>query len=131
MEIMPEALLMSVDEYLHKRFRPDCDFVDGVVQERNLGERDHSSLRGALVAIFYHNRAKLDDRGFAGAAGSGVGKSVPDSRPLHPTEGRPQRSDRANSPADLHRGSAPGGYSETAQARVGLHRVRGREHLGG
>ncbi len=43
---------ISVEEYLKSVYRPDCDYVDGVVQERNLGERDHSGIQGNLVAFF-------------------------------------------------------------------------------
>jgi Uma2 family endonuclease len=32
---------ISVEEYLHTMYHPDCDYVDGVVEERNLGEVDH------------------------------------------------------------------------------------------
>lgn len=46
---------MSVDEYLATVFRPDCDYVDGEVQERNLGERDHSFIQKRLVQ-FLANR---------------------------------------------------------------------------
>jgi len=40
---------VSVEEYLHTSYRPDCDYVDGEVQERNLGERDHSSAQAEIV----------------------------------------------------------------------------------
>lgn len=53
---MPHALLISLDEYLRTGFRPDCDFVDGEVQERKLGERNHSTLQAALVVVFHQNR---------------------------------------------------------------------------
>jgi len=50
MSIMPQGLFMSVDEYLHTSFQPDRDYVDGEVQEQNLGERNHSALQSAFVA---------------------------------------------------------------------------------
>jgi Uma2 family endonuclease len=34
--------MVSVEEYLHTSYRPDCDYVDGEVQERLWGEFDHS-----------------------------------------------------------------------------------------
>ena len=34
--------MVSVDEYLHTAYHPDCDYVDGVVEDRNVGEKDHS-----------------------------------------------------------------------------------------
>jgi Uma2 family endonuclease len=41
--------LISVEEYLATSYRPDCDYVDGEVVERNLGEWDHSRLQGRLL----------------------------------------------------------------------------------
>ena len=46
------ATQISVEEYLKTVYRPDCDYVDGVVEERNSGERDHSWIQGRLVAFF-------------------------------------------------------------------------------
>jgi Uma2 family endonuclease len=43
---------ISPSEYLHTSYRPDCDYVDGVVEERNLGELDHSAVERALVKWF-------------------------------------------------------------------------------
>jgi Uma2 family endonuclease len=44
--------LISVDEYLSTSYRPDCDYVDGHLEERNLGEWDHSSLQLKVGAYF-------------------------------------------------------------------------------
>jgi Uma2 family endonuclease len=49
-------LPVSVSEYLHTSYQPDCDYVDGVIEERNLGELDHSELQGALLAWFTAHR---------------------------------------------------------------------------
>jgi Uma2 family endonuclease len=46
------AALISVAEYLRTAYSPDCDYVDGEVQERNLGERDHSTLQGEFLYYF-------------------------------------------------------------------------------
>ena len=35
---------MTVPEYLATTFRPDRDYIDGVIQERNLGEFDHARI---------------------------------------------------------------------------------------
>lgn len=40
---------VSEDEYLHTSYRPDCDYVDGVVLERNLGQFDHSTLQMLIL----------------------------------------------------------------------------------
>jgi len=52
MEAMKSAALISVDEYLRNAYSPDCDYVDGEVQERNLGERDHSKFQGEFLYYF-------------------------------------------------------------------------------
>lgn len=38
-ERMGVGTLISVDEYLRTSFRPDCDFIEGEVLERNVGKR--------------------------------------------------------------------------------------------
>jgi Uma2 family endonuclease len=52
---MAVETFVSVEEYLHTSYRPDCDYVDGQVQERNLGEKDHSRTQGR-IHIYLHNR---------------------------------------------------------------------------
>ena len=42
---------MSVEEYLRTPFSPDVDFVDGVIEERNLGEWDHAGLQGIILRL--------------------------------------------------------------------------------
>ena len=53
---MPAAELTSVREYLSTAYRPDCDYVDGFVVERNLGECDHGRLQMAVSGYFYVRR---------------------------------------------------------------------------
>ncbi len=53
---MSSATLVSVQEYLATSYRPDCDFVDGELQERNLGELEHALLQGAIFAWFWARR---------------------------------------------------------------------------
>ncbi len=36
---------MLVEKYLRTIYRPDCDYIDGEVLERNVGEIDHSRLQ--------------------------------------------------------------------------------------
>jgi len=50
--------IISEEEYLHTSYRPDCDFVDGLVLERNLGQFDHSLLQTFLASLFWINRKK-------------------------------------------------------------------------
>jgi Uma2 family endonuclease len=53
---MPAGTQISVAEYLATAYSPDCDYVDGQVLERNLGERDHSSLQMAIGAYLFARR---------------------------------------------------------------------------
>jgi Uma2 family endonuclease len=56
---MPSRTLVSVDEYLHTSYHPDCDYVDGAIVERNVGELDHSDLQAEIVVYF---RSRLRSR---------------------------------------------------------------------
>lgn len=52
MAIPSVATAMSVEAYLASALRPDCDYVEGRLEERNLGEYDHGRLQGLLFAWF-------------------------------------------------------------------------------
>jgi Uma2 family endonuclease len=54
---LPQATLISVEEYLATSYEPDRDYVDGRIEERNLGEFDHSSLQ-TNIAIYLGSRRK-------------------------------------------------------------------------
>lgn len=56
---MPSTTLIPVSEYLSTSYRPDRDYVDGLVLERNLGEWDHSSLQMAVSGWFFIRRREL------------------------------------------------------------------------
>jgi Uma2 family endonuclease len=49
---MSSTTSISVSEYLNTSYSPDRDFVDGRVEERNLGEHDHAAVQAALVLWF-------------------------------------------------------------------------------
>jgi Uma2 family endonuclease len=48
---MATSALIPVSEYLSTSYSPDCDYVDGEVQERNMGETDHGELQGQLLEL--------------------------------------------------------------------------------
>jgi Uma2 family endonuclease len=48
---MATNTLIPVSEYLKTSYSPDCDYVDGEVQERNMGETDHSDLQSQLIEL--------------------------------------------------------------------------------
>ncbi|MFP5229816.1 MAG: Uma2 family endonuclease [Acidobacteriota bacterium] len=56
MSAIPQPQRVPVEVYLATSYRPDCDFVDGEVLERNLGTFDHAFVQGLLIRLF-HNRA--------------------------------------------------------------------------
>ena len=54
---MATGTLVSIDEYLTTVYRPDVDFVDGVIEERNSGQNDHADLQTA-IAIYLGSRQR-------------------------------------------------------------------------
>ena len=54
---MASRTLISVEEYLRTSYRPDCDYVDGEVLERNVGEKSHAKLQKAIL-LFLSAREK-------------------------------------------------------------------------
>lgn len=44
---------ISVEEYLHTTYDPDCDYVDGEVIERNMGEKSHGKVQFRIALVFY------------------------------------------------------------------------------
>ena len=59
---MASTTLISVSDYLNTSYSPDCDYVDGEVRERNLGEKDHAGLQGAITAWFRQHRLQWNIR---------------------------------------------------------------------
>ena len=58
MKGMQSGTLISVDEYLHTSYSPDCEYLEGKILERNLGEQDHSNLQMTLSAYLFNRRHK-------------------------------------------------------------------------
>ena len=46
---MGAGTAIPLEEYLAHSYEPDCEYVDGQIVERNVGEFFHSLLQGALV----------------------------------------------------------------------------------
>jgi Uma2 family endonuclease len=44
--------LIPVEEYLRTVYRPDCDYVDGEVLDRNMGEKPHARLQTFFGRFF-------------------------------------------------------------------------------
>ena len=47
---------VSLEQYLRGSYEPDCDYVDGELQERNLGEFDHGFIQTFLGSWFLQHR---------------------------------------------------------------------------
>lgn len=43
---------VTLEQYLNTVYNPDCDYIDGHLQERNLGELDHARLQNRLLFLF-------------------------------------------------------------------------------
>ncbi len=49
---MAATTLIALSEYLQTTYRPDQEYVDGELQERNVGKTDHARVQ-ALLAIWF------------------------------------------------------------------------------
>jgi Uma2 family endonuclease len=47
---------VSVEEYLSMIFEHDCEYVDGTIEERDMGEFEHAYVQGLLISLFFKNR---------------------------------------------------------------------------
>ncbi len=54
---MASATFVPLSEYLETSYRPDRDYLDGELLERNVGEWDHSRLQ-MLLSRYLSNREK-------------------------------------------------------------------------
>ncbi len=51
------AIEMSVEEYRTSSFEPDAEFVDGIIEERTVGENRHSKWQITIGGFFFmHGR---------------------------------------------------------------------------
>jgi Uma2 family endonuclease len=59
MQGMSVGALPSIEEYLNTRYRPDCDFIDGEVVERNAGKRRHGYAQAEITVWFGQRKSTL------------------------------------------------------------------------
>lgn len=55
---MATAVHASLEEYLNTEYEPDCDYVDGVLEERNVGKNRHSATQSLMIALLVAQRSK-------------------------------------------------------------------------
>ena len=56
---MSTTTAVSLDEYLETSYRPDCDYLEGELLERNVGEVDHSRLQMLLSNYLFSREKEL------------------------------------------------------------------------
>jgi len=49
---------VSIEEYLNTSYRPDREYVDGEVRERNVGKWEHARVQALLAAWFLQHESK-------------------------------------------------------------------------
>ena len=54
--------LVTEAEYLSTVYEPDAEFVDGVIEERPMGEDEHSAWQVALITYFNNRNVELNIR---------------------------------------------------------------------
>src|SRR5271170_7936019 len=55
---MASAVQVSVGEYLQTSYRPDREFIDGEVRERNVGKWEHARIQALLASWFGSQEAQ-------------------------------------------------------------------------
>ena len=55
---MASSVLIPVSEYLRTTYRPDCDYIDGELMERNIGEETHAEIQAILARIIGNHRTE-------------------------------------------------------------------------
>jgi Uma2 family endonuclease len=48
---------VSLEDYLRTEYEPDCDYLDGELEERNSGEREHSVVQAFFAWVFMQESA--------------------------------------------------------------------------
>jgi Uma2 family endonuclease len=59
---MAATTRIPLEVYLHSTYEPDAEYVDGEIEERPMGEDDHSAWQDAVCAWFRQHRKEWDLR---------------------------------------------------------------------
>ena len=59
---MGTSVLVSEQEYLTTTYEPDCEYEDGALLERNVGEQPHGILQLAIAAFLFERRKRFGIR---------------------------------------------------------------------
>ena len=55
---MSAAVSLTLSEYLSTEYEPDCEYIDGVLEDRNVGKRKHSKTQ-TLLTTWLASREQL------------------------------------------------------------------------
>ena len=50
---MASSTAVSIEEYLHSSYDPDCDYVGGELVERNVGEFKHATVQSVVLKLLF------------------------------------------------------------------------------
>jgi Uma2 family endonuclease len=59
---MGTAILVSEQEYLTTSYEPECEYDEGILLERNVGEQPHGLIQTALASFLYERRKRFGIR---------------------------------------------------------------------
>ncbi len=51
---MGTSVMVPLEEYLRTSYRPDCEWVEGEVRERNMGDGPHSAMQRFFLKFFFN-----------------------------------------------------------------------------
>ncbi len=109
--------LIPIEEYLRTSYHPDCDYVDGEIQERNLGEREHARLQAVLTSLVLQQRESLECR-FPGRTANPRSAPPRAHRRCLPHQSRRTQGASHRDPAAALRRDSFSGRSAARAARV-------------
>lgn len=59
---MSTAARIPIEQYLRTSYEPDAEFVRGEIEERNVGEYDHSTVQREILFWFYRHDKQWQTR---------------------------------------------------------------------
>ena len=120
--------LWTVREYLRTSWSPDREFVDGRIEERNLGEKEHSIIQRYLTVLFAIKREEWGVEVFPELR-TQTEPQIPRSRCAGGAGGRELRSLRDAPAADRHRNSFAGRFPALMREKAAEYRGFGIENI--
>ena len=60
---MASATILSLAEYLHTSYRPDCEYINGELRERHVGKWEHARVQWLLAVWFGNHEGGWDVTG--------------------------------------------------------------------